>query len=637
MNIETISYLTAAVGFSALTVVMLRNIKRQPQKAMLALACLASAAWAGAVAAYSSHDFSRAIPQGLESIRALAWFGFLLLVLYADHDAPAQGSARFRVAFGGVAAFVLGLTLLALYRVSGGSAFPLVTDNAILAGHMLISLGGLVMAEQIFRQSQQDQRPILKCFCAAVGGMFAYDFYLYSDALLVHEVDSALWSARGFVHAIGVLIIARALANGLQWTTVKSRSVDLTFSRQMVFRSTALLAAGVYLLVMGAGGYIVRIYGGSWGGVAQATFLFGALVIFVILFFSEQVRAKLRVLISKHFFYYKYDHRQEWLRFIRTLSSDGETKLLQQRVIRAIAQIVESTGGVLWRLHNESYVPTASTNGPDFGDACEPLDGDLARFLRERGWILERQEWLYHPARYDGVPIPDWLWRQPEAWLIVPLIYHNGLMGFVVLNRPRTPMALNWEDRDLLKTVATQTASYLAEEEATEALSQAQQFEAFSKLSAFVVHDLKNSVSQLSMLARNAAKHKRDPKFVDDAVHTIENTVSRMNTLMAQLRGVSGSNAASPVDLLEAVREAVEANMESVPVPDVVQEGGSFRIMADPERLHAVFSHLIQNAQEATPPDGEVKVRVTRTLQRITVDIRDTGCGMDPAFVRERL
>nr|NIR31899.1 hypothetical protein [Gammaproteobacteria bacterium]NIR88808.1 hypothetical protein [Gammaproteobacteria bacterium]NIU06421.1 hypothetical protein [Gammaproteobacteria bacterium]NIV53313.1 hypothetical protein [Gammaproteobacteria bacterium]NIX87694.1 hypothetical protein [Gammaproteobacteria bacterium] len=36
-------------------------------------------------------------------------------------------------------------------------------------------------------------------------------------------------------------------------------------------------------------------------------------------------------------------------------------------------------------------------------------------------------------------------------------------------------------------------------------------------------------------------------------------------------------------------------------------------------------------------PDGEVKVRVTRTVQRITVDIRDTGCGMDPAFVRERL
>jgi hypothetical protein len=116
----------------------------------------------------------------------------------------------------------------------------------------------------------------------------------------------------------------------------------------MVFHTSALIASGIYLIAMGAGGYYVRDYGGTWGAVAQTIFLFGAGLLLLILLFSGQLRARLRVLINKHFFHYKYDYREEWLRFIRTLSSSDQDIPLPERVIRAIAQMIDCPGGVLW-------------------------------------------------------------------------------------------------------------------------------------------------------------------------------------------------------------------------------------------------------------------------------------------------
>ena len=62
---------------------------------------------------------------------------------------------------------------------------------------------------------------------------------------------------------------------------------------------------------------------GSWGTVMQAGFLFGAVCLLLVILFSGAFRSWLRVTISKHFFTYNYDYREEWMRFTRTLSERG--------------------------------------------------------------------------------------------------------------------------------------------------------------------------------------------------------------------------------------------------------------------------------------------------------------------------
>ena len=47
--------------------------------------------------------------------------------------------------------------------------------------------------------------------------------------------------------------------------------------------------------------------------------------------------------------------------------------------------------------------------------------------------------------------------------------------------------------------------------------------------------------------------------------------------------------------------------------------------------------HLIQNAIEATPKDGQVLVRLSRQESNAIVEVKDTGHGMSEEFIRERL
>ena len=167
---------------------------------------------------------------------------------------------------------------------------------------------------------------------------------------------------------------------------------------------------------------------------------------------------------------------------------------------------------------------------------------------------------------------------------------------------------------------------------------EARQFDAFNRLSAYVVHDLKNILAQQSLIVSNAAKHRDNPAFIDDMIATVENSVTRMQRLMEQMRSGVRSSDAGSVELVACCGKSSPSAIRHTP-----RAGGRFRggaacsVEADHERLATVFNHLVQNAQEATDPDGEVHVRLSRDERWTTVDIIDTGRGMDPAFLRDRL
>jgi len=358
-----------------------------------------------------------------------------------------------------------------------------------------------------------------------------------------------------------------------------------------------------------------------------------------VLLFSGQMRARLRVFLSKHFFNYRYDYREEWLRFIDTLSSAALDQDLRLRVIRAMAQIVESPGGLLWqRREGGAFQPTANWNMPESRETLA-ADDSLVRFLTQRGWIIELDQVAREPESYPGLTLPDWLLQLPDAWLLVPLFNMSELQGFVVLARPRTPLQVNWEVRDLLVTTGRQSASYLALLAANEALVDARQFEAFNRLSAYVVHDLKNLVAQLSLVVSNAERHRDNPAFVEDAFTTVDHAVQKMNRLLAQLRkGRMASQPQKSVHLCRMLEEVVAAHGGQRPVPRLsLCEASGLKVIADGDRLAAVIGHLVQNAQDATDDGGEIQVRLRKAGDRAVIEIEDTGCGMDAAFVRERL
>ena len=204
---------------------------------------------------------------------------------------------------------------------------------------------------------------------------------------------------------------------------------------------------------------------------------------------------------------------------------------------------------------------------------------------------------------------------------MIPLTFKSELVACVLVGRSGTQKTVNWEDRDLLKMAGKQAAVHFAQYQTDKTLMERHQFESFNRLSAYVVHDLKNILAQQSLLLSNAEKHKSNPDFVDDVFLTIANSVERMERLMGQMRsGVRGSETVT-IRLSVALQEVVDSKSQVKPVPRLtVNHDG--RLETDPVQLKTVFSHIIQNAQEATEPEGQVTI----SLDLIRELVRSGDC-----------
>ena len=601
-------------------------------RAMLAAVVLA-ALWAlvGTLFALSGKTILFVSGSVLDILRYGAWYVFLILLL-----SPAEAGQR------NERVFPAWLIPLCWAMIVGGVGLHLAISLQMLSAEqwaraqLLQALGMIVLAlillEQLFRNVTDDARWNVKPLCLALLGQFGFDLYLYSDALLFNQIDADAYAIRGFVHALVIPLLLVATVRSRDWTA------KIRLSQKAAFHTATLLIAAIYLLFMAAVGYYVRFFGGDWGRALQLSLLFASLLFLGVLGFSSSMRAKLRVLVGKHFFSYRYDYREEWLRFTQTLSAQNSPQAMGEQVIRGLANMAESPAGGLWLKepgHN-GFRMVGRWNIPA-NEIAEDGDSSLCRFLVSSGWVINLEEYRASPGRYVDLEIPEWVYRIPNAWLIVPLMVSHEMTGFVILTSARTSIDINWEVNDLLRTAGCQAAGFLARMQATEALLEARKFDAFNRMSAFVVHDLKNIVTQLALMLRNAERHRDNPEFQQDMLMTVEHSVERMRQLMMQLReGATPPGAACGVLLPDVIERIRRSKMEEGRTVDTTI-GARLATRGHEERLERVIGHLIQNALDATPPNGKVWVSLERRGDRAVVEIGDTGHGMTKEFIRERL
>ena len=632
-NIGLVSYAIGAGLFLVLTALLASAWRGRVRGALLLVACAISTIWCATLAYHAYFQSpSFEVVEALEIGRDGAWLAFLIGIL--SYGSGEGKNLKLRL----IGRLVLALcaaaiAFLLIQPLMEGWMETFSSAGRLLFLHLLLAVAGLMLVEQLYRNTRPEHRWAIKFLCLGVGALFAYDFYLYSDALLFKRISRDLWDARGAVNAILVPLIAVSVARNPQW------SVEIFVSRHIVFHSAAVLGAGIYLMLMAAAGYYIRIYGGTWGSVVQTVFLFGAVILLFALFSSGQLRARAKVFFSKHFFKNKYDYREEWLRFTRTLSMSRDDGELRQNIVRGIAEIVESPGGVMWvKSTGGTLAPVASWNITSPENGVIARHDPLVHFIEHRGWVIYLDEMRREPERYDDLVLPQSIVETPNAWLIAPLMLRGEVLGFVLLLRSNTKMNLNWEDTDLLKTVGREAASYLAVLRLTEALTDARQFEAFNRLSAFVVHDLKNIVAQLSLVVKNGKRLGNNAMFSKDAIKTVENATGRMNRLLEHFRKKRVDTIGKRDLLLEDIlRQVVNSRSVTQPVPRLESENSQITVRADPDRLGAVIEHLIQNAQDATPQDGHVVVRLRGEDDWAVIEIEDDGEGMESRFVTERL
>lgn len=630
---DVLSYSLAAVTFGLLGILVAARYLRRGVDRALALAAFVTTLWASAIVSQSLWGVPGFdLRYLIELLRDAAWI-FLLYALLKDglKERRLPGSVK-RVLFVCASTLIAVLAIIALVETFTG--LDVAVGKVKLLGQIGLSLLGLSLIEQIWRNSPSFGRSSIKYICIGVATIFVFDFFMYADAMLFGHVADSFWNARGFVNALLTPLFAVNVIN------TRKQPVDFQLSRSAVFYAGTLVFAGAYLLFLALGGYYVRVLGGDWGDALQILFFTISLVFLVTLLLSRRIRSKLMVLISQNFFDYKYDYREQWLKMTRELADLSDDPPLPQRVIRILAGLVESNAGAIWLIgEKDAYILKAAVNLSTPKYTMIDSDSELVRFLKEREWIVDLHEYQSDPVRYNLLEIPDAIAKTPDGWLIIPLYLGNQLYGLALVGNPYARVELNWENFDLIKVVARQTCNLLAQADAQNRLSRAMQFEAVSKASAFLVHDLKTVIAQLSLLVKNAPKHRHNPAFIEDMIATTDHAVRKMSNLVDHIRKPSTEDAASyqPVNLTQLVKELVTHHQHRAPAPRLEGTPPDATIKADTEQLRSVLSHLIQNAQDATPPEGEITLTLKIAKGNAALFIQDTGCGMTADFIRGQL
>lgn len=626
-QITFFSYLSGCTLFAALLLVALYLWRIRVAHISLALAALVSVVWHLAIAMnYRSIPLDKADLLILEISRYGAWIIAILFSLKYVTGQHLQARVHFLIHGTWIGILTLALILRSYDH-------PLTQNtNAIIWASLILAITSLISVEQLYKNSNFSR--LMKLWSITAGAIFAYDIYLFSYSLVFDQISPELWQARGAINGSAALILA---LGSLALSDQAAQRARFSLSRPVAFYTTSMTAAGSFLALMAIGGYYVQLYGGKWGTIVQILLLFLAVLSISIVFISSTARSRLNVWINKNFFRHKYDYRVEWLQLINYLSRTPDIQDFHVRAITAVASIFKSPQGALWLLQNQNYVPVSTLNLTLPEDNVEePADTAFCETLREQEWVFSP----YSPGNNTlgslNDVLPEWIFKISDLWLVLPLLIEQDLLGFMILTKPPHDASLTWEDLDLLKNVGRQVASYLDRQQAAEHIAESRQFDAFNKLTAFIMHDLKNLIAQQALVVENAAKHKENPAFVEDAIATIDNSVVRMNTLLKKLQHNEPMELRS-IELHKTLMEVTKKCQEQKPLPSLRLDDSDIVITADPDHLLMTFTHIVKNAQEATAADGFVDVTLRRDGNNAIITVEDNGEGMDEEFIRNRL
>ncbi|MBL7004557.1 MAG: PEP-CTERM system histidine kinase PrsK [Gammaproteobacteria bacterium] len=557
-----------------------------------------------------------------ELLRSMAWI-FVLQFAMGDYSSKKE-ALNFKNLLSPINLFIILLISFVALIFNQNISLALDIENAIfieLLLQFLFPVIGLVIVEQLYRNTIKEERGTVQILCLSAASVFIYDVFVYSNALLWSELNYDYWGARGIIN---ILILPLLVLSAVRNPTLAPR---IYISRHAVFHSTTLMVAGSYLVLISVASYFIKTIGGEWGGLLQVAFIFAAILLLAVIFSSTSVRLHIKNYLYANFFSNKYDYRDEWHRFSNTLLK-GSDYSINEKALIAVCQIMDSQGGALW-LNDGGRFYFAASLGMELNDDQKKVSKEfIVDVLPDKKDVylcrLENKEDRFF-NHIDG------------AWFALPLWSLDSILGFALFKTPIVNRNLDDEDKELLKTVANHIALFFSQNQASFQLMEAQKFQHISQMTAFLVHDLKTVLSQLVLMSENAKIHKSNPEFIDDMLKTIEHVAKKMQRLILQLKEPAREDNNESFNVSEELKLLFEGyrnqSVKLVFLPLIEP----LTLSLNKENFISAVKHIVQNAIDASDKNSQVEISIVRQVDTIFIRIKDEGCGMTEKFISENL
>lgn len=457
-----------------------------------------------------------------------------------------------------------------------------------------------------------------------LGTILAVMVFYYSQALLYRTLNMNFMLLRSclFILAAAMMGYSHLFRRG---------NVRIQISRQTAYKSVVLLAVGGYLVMVGILGEGMKYFGLHFPRTVSITFAFLGGIAVLVLLLSERVRREVKVVLHKNFYQNKYDYRTEWLRFTEQLSTSGSGEQLLQRILSAYCEIFGISGAAMFLKDDNQggYCMAAVCEMEPIHEVIAP-DNSLIQFMKERAWVINVKD-----DNHEIMAANEGFLHSNAISMVIPLFAGESVEGFIVLGKVIKPdEVFIYEDYDLMKTIARQASLAILHQRLSEQITQAREVEAIGKVATFVVHDLKNLASNISLIVENAARHIHNPDFQQDMLVSLGNTAHKMQGLISRLKNLGERELFNlqTVDLLDLVKRTGTMLGGS----GIVISGVHVPCRIDEGEIQKVVMNLLINGIEASGAEEKLQVEVGRSAKPF-IRITDRGCGMSPHFMRTEL
>jgi putative PEP-CTERM system histidine kinase len=418
--------------------------------------------------------------------------------------------------------------------------------------------------------------------------------------------------------------------------------VRVFISREVTYRAFMTSAAAAYLASVALFGYWSSTSGHRYGLMVAVGGGFLLMVAGAAGLLSTTVRGGVRHYINTHFYRNKYEYRSRWNSFTRHLAAIDDRKELARVILLEISETMWVTRSSLWMISDDgSRYYCAAVNELAPTSLKLEMESALIRALAGMSAATAVEDLLQDKTlvQENGKLLEDL-----SAVVCAPLKVGERMVGFITLGPNLFEQTFDIEDREMLETLSSQAAAAIYRNILSEELATARGLESLNRVSAFIIHDLKNTVSMLSMVLQNAAENLHRPEFQKDALNVISRSVEKMKRLVDRFsltkdRGMELNFTA--LDIHDIINKTVERlQLEDFRGVTVIRDYTDLPpLQADSKLISHLFENLIINALQALPHGGG-EIRLTTNelpCGAITVEVADSGCGMSSEMIRDKL
>ncbi len=525
----------------------------------------------------------------------------------------------------------------------------------ILAAHITAQVFALYLLENIYRYALLYQRRIGWVSFVGFLVLVCHQLFFTTKWLLYG------WIAESWIRFAAFLYLPVICA--IPWSFVRYRATNerIKVTRDAVYSSFSLLIIGALFTAAGITISVLRIFEISLTPFDLKVLGMSALFAGTILAGSARMRRRVAKLVNRRFYSNRFDYRFQFFSLHRILGR-------VEGYAETIEEILEHLRRTLNAEH--AYLFLANEQNGNF-DLFSPKERDLpdAAVIKSSSPFITT---LLKKGDYFGILQFDGdLFRQIETDLpeslsrlkithVAPVFSSDSLLAILAIRRDQSA-GFDTESTALVEAYTSVIADFLFKSRILRDRLEQKQFESFSHMASFIVHDVKNQVATLKLLMRNARQNISNPKFQESLLLSLDSCTVNLGNLVSRLSMPPKRDRlkVSKVDMGPLIKRLVdETGLMSLPqIKFDLQIEDNLYAQIDENALYYTIKNLVVNSLESMEgSDGKLSINASSlqtALVSLTdrfsgneqffssysavIEVEDTGCGMSDEFLRNRL